>query len=263
PLPGPLAHTLALLAMTVATTDTEVVTLDMAPNSFDDQYQGCGPAMTKELPALNRSELQRNRQFSQGWKKAMAEWQRRGSRVSPLSSPDRAIALMAYSMGHLHKEFNPAVREAGRSRREYRDKFHFKALHFLLTQALQKLRDARGQKCHDVFRRVRNVRFEAKRGDTVRFGQFASSSLSIDVAHGYGTDTVFQVYTCHGVDIRDFSYDPGKKEVLIPPFETFEVTGLTQEGNKTQIQLRSTGTHSNYNCKWLRGDLMGTTWEKR
>ncbi|NXB67648.1 NARE ribosyltransferase, partial [Struthidea cinerea] len=173
PLPSmaPLAHTLALLAMTVATTAIEVVPLDMAPDAFDDQYRGCGRAMAAALPALNRSELQQNPLFAQGWAEATAEWRRRGSRVSPLSSPAQAIALMAYTMDGLYKEFNAAVREAGRSRQEYRDNFHFKTLHFLLSQALGRLR---GQKCHEVFRGVCNIPFKAQRGDTVRFGQFAS-----------------------------------------------------------------------------------------
>ena len=58
-----LALTLALLAMTVATTADEVRPLDMAPNSFDDQYHGCGPAMKVELPALNHFEFQDNPLF--------------------------------------------------------------------------------------------------------------------------------------------------------------------------------------------------------
>ncbi|TRZ14097.1 hypothetical protein HGM15179_013018 [Zosterops borbonicus] len=81
----------------------------------------------------------------------MAQWQKRGSIASPLT-PDQAVALMAYTMKelNLYKEFNDAVREAGNSSWKYRNKFHFKSLHFLLTRALQKLRCL--DKCQDVFR---------------------------------------------------------------------------------------------------------------
>ncbi|NXI06430.1 NRT2 ribosyltransferase, partial [Pachycephala philippinensis] len=258
---APLAHTLALLAMTVATTAIEVKRLDMAWGSFDDQYQDCDLDMTKALPALNRSEFKQNPLFAQAWVEARDEWQLKGSPASPLSSPAQAIAIMAYTMNILYKEFNAAVRKAGRSRREYRDNFHFKALHFLLTDALATLRGTQGQQCYDVYRGVRDVRFKAKRGDTVRFGQFASTSLCKDIARRFGNSTVFQVETCHGAVIQKFSFYPTEKEVLIPPFETFEVTDVTQDGDSTQIQLRSTGTRSKFNCEWLRGDVTeGTAW---
>ncbi|NWT77038.1 NRT2 ribosyltransferase, partial [Prunella himalayana] len=253
---APLAQTLVLLAMTVAAADITVVPLDMAQNSFDDQYLNCGPAMAEALPALKSSDFQKNKKFSQVWVEATAEWQRRGSYLSTLSQ-DQAIALMAYTMKDIYREFNTAMRTAGKSRQEYRDNFHFKTLHFLLTQALQKLRQP--DHCLDVFQGVKNYQFKVRAGDKVRFGQFASSSLDKNVAQGYGTDTMFQVHTCHGVDIQKFSFKQSEKEVLIPPFETFEVTDV-KAGSPVKIVLRSTGNSSNYNCEWLRGDIMGTTW---
>ncbi|NXH43392.1 NAR1 ribosyltransferase, partial [Dicaeum eximium] len=267
--PPPL--TLALLAITmaisVATTippgDTAtplVVPLDMAPDAFDDQYRGCGRAMTAALPALNRSEFRQSGHFAEAWALATAERRVRPSLRSPLS-PAQATALLAYTAPvPLHRTFNAAVRAAGRSRREYRDNFHFKTLHFLLTQAVVALRDARGPRCHRVFRGVREVRFEARRGRRVRFGHFASASLRNESSWGFGTDTAFQVLTCEGVAIREFSFFPHEEEVLIPPFETFEVTdvtNVTKGGEKALIVLRSTGTFSNYNCEWLRGDTTG------
>ncbi|NWV62677.1 NARE ribosyltransferase, partial [Malurus elegans] len=268
PLPTmvPLAQTLALLAMTTATAVMDEVPMDMAPNSFDDQYWGCRDKMTAALPALHRSELQQNSLFAQAWAQARAEWQKRGSRVSPLSSSDQAIALMAYTMDKpaytvttpLFETFNTAVREAGYSRWQYRNKFHFKVLHFLLTDALATLRDTQGKRCRDVFRGVSGKQFNVTYGKKVRFGQFTSTSLNKTVSEGYGTDTLFQVTTCYGVDIQHVSFNPREQEVLIPPFETFKVTKVTQDGDKTRIWLHSNGTYSNYNCEWLRGDSMGT-----
>uniref|UniRef100_A0A8C3UMJ9 NAD(P)(+)--arginine ADP-ribosyltransferase n=1 Tax=Catharus ustulatus TaxID=91951 RepID=A0A8C3UMJ9_CATUS len=105
-----LALTLALLAMTVATRIIKEKPLDMALDSFDDQYQGCGPAMKEALPALHRSEFQKNPRFAKYWSAAVAEWQKLGSPVSPLSSSDQAIAIRAYTSILLHVYFNDKVR---------------------------------------------------------------------------------------------------------------------------------------------------------
>ncbi|XP_030820840.1 erythroblast NAD(P)(+)--arginine ADP-ribosyltransferase-like [Camarhynchus parvulus] len=244
-----LAHTLALLAMVVATVAIKVVPLDMAWDSFDDQYQGCGPAMHAKLPDLYSFERQMNHLFAWGWYRADAEWRRRGSPVSPLTSHWQAIALMAYTSPEVYKEFNAAVRTAGRSRQEYRNNFHFKMLHFLLTDALVTLRKAQNGQCHRVFRGVHDIHFQAWQGQRVRFGQFTSTSLSKGIALQFGADTIFEVHTCHGADIRQFSTYPGEEEVLIPPFETFTVTRVISDGRRTWIWLRSAGTFSKYNCQ--------------
>ncbi|XP_066193406.1 erythroblast NAD(P)(+)--arginine ADP-ribosyltransferase-like [Sylvia atricapilla] len=250
---APLAHTLALLAMTVATGAIKVKPLDISQNSFDDQYQGCGSDMTATLPALNYSEFQKNPFFAWAWTEAVAEWQRRGSPVSPLASPDQAIAIMAFmTYSCLRTVFTLSMRVAGRSPQEYRDNFHYKTLHFLLTDALATLRGTQKGKCLDVLYRDCGVLFQAQHGNTIRFSQFTAMSLS-KPTEGCTVETVFQVHTCHGVDIGLFSKYPENKEVLIPPFETFEVIQVTQEGNKSQIWLRSTGTFSKYNCEWLKG----------
>ncbi|XP_054149852.1 erythroblast NAD(P)(+)--arginine ADP-ribosyltransferase-like [Melozone crissalis] len=254
-----LSHTLALLAMAMATTAVDVIPLDMAPDSFDDQYQDCGTKMMAELPALNHSEFQQNPLFAQAWLKATAEWQSRGSPMSPLSSPAQAIALMAYTMDELYTEFNAAVRTAGHTRQEYRDNFHFKTLHFLLTQALVTLRQAQKEQCHNVYRGVRKYQFKAKPGDIVRFGQFSSASQSEEIANRFGSATVFEVYTCHGAAIGSFSKFPNEEEVLIPPYETFKVIKVSQEGEQARIEIRSKGTYSNYTCEWLQGGSIPST----
>ncbi|NXP59194.1 NRT2 ribosyltransferase, partial [Chloropsis cyanopogon] len=247
-----LAHTLALLAMTtVATVAIKVVPLDMAQDSFDDRYRGCGPAITAAVPSLYYYEYYKNPLFATVWAKAHAEWRKRGSPVSPLGSPSQAVALMAYTTKDIYKDFNAAVRAAGRSRQEYRNKFHFKTLHFLLTQALVTLRHAQNRQCRHVFRGIHDVRFQARRGQKVRFGQFTSTSLSKEVAQKYGTDTIFEIYTCHGADIQGFSFYLSNREVLIPPYETFEVTKVVRKGQKAPIWLRSTGTYSKHNCALL------------
>ncbi|NWY68365.1 NARE ribosyltransferase, partial [Erithacus rubecula] len=260
PLPSMalLALTLALLAMTVATMAIMVKPLDMALNSFDDQYRGCGPAMKEELPVLKCSDFLKNPPFAKVWREAEKKWQSRRSHVPRLLSSDQAIAIMAYTMEDVYREFNNNVSVAGRSPQEYRDKFHFKTLHFLLTNALATLRVKQRRKCHLVYRGVDKYLFDAKQGKTVRFGHFASTSLSEDVARIFGSTTVFKVQTCHGADIKVFSNFADEEEVLIPPFEKFNVTKVIKKRKNVEIYLKSIGIYSKYNCLWVKGgDSLG------
>uniref|UniRef100_A0A803VNE6 NAD(P)(+)--arginine ADP-ribosyltransferase n=1 Tax=Ficedula albicollis TaxID=59894 RepID=A0A803VNE6_FICAL len=241
--------------------DIREIALSMVPNSFDDQYQHCRLKMLRALPALNRSEFVLSSPYAEAWGKAAALWNSRAwprsSRPGSLLRPEQAIALLAYTMEErLYVEFNRAVRRVGRSRREYLNNFHFKVLHFLLTGALRALRGAHSHpRCLHVFRGVDRIRFTARPGQIVRFGQFASSSLLRNVSDFYGTTTTFEVHTCHGADIRRYSIYPEEEEVLIPPYETFNVTGVTQQGDEVLIQLRSHGVHSKYNCAWFRAQF--------
>ncbi|NXM71889.1 NRT2 ribosyltransferase, partial [Serilophus lunatus] len=262
-----LLSLLALLALSTATPAPAAlpeVPLDMSPDSFDDRYRGCARAMAEALPALNCSEWALGGHYPAGWALAAAEWRVRSPpRSPPTLPPAQAIALLAYTAPlPLHRDFNEASRAAGRSHRWYRERFPFKVLHFLLTQALGTLRAARGPRCLRVSRGVRGVRFVTRPGQTVRFGHFASASRRNESARAFGTDSVFAVETCEGAAISDFSFFPDEDEVLIPPFETFEVTAVTPgagagAGAGVRIELRSTGTLSNYNCEWVRGDGTG------
>ncbi|NXO30373.1 NRT2 ribosyltransferase, partial [Cisticola juncidis] len=185
----------------VATAAVKVVPLDMAWDSFDDRYEGCGPNMTKELPALNCSDIRHNPLFAQVWNDSMKVWRNRGVPVSPLLSPAQAIAIMAYTMDDLYSDFNAAVREGGRSPQHYRDNFHYKTLHFLLTQAVVALRDTQKLNHGCVYRGVDGLQFKVKVGQRVRFGQFASASPCESITHDFGTDTTFEVHTYHGAEI--------------------------------------------------------------
>ncbi|NXY10940.1 NARE ribosyltransferase, partial [Pteruthius melanotis] len=229
------------------------IALDMAPNSFDDRYLRCHFKMVRALPALNRSEFVPHGDYAEAWSRAAAQW---GSHpyAGSLLQLEQAIALLAYTMEEgLYLEFNRAVRVAGRSRRHYLDTFHFKVMHFLLTEALSDLRGAHTHpRCLHVYRGIDSVRFTSRLGQIIRFGQFASASLLKNVSESYGTRTTFEVDTCHGADIRYYSNYPEEEEVLIPPFETFKVTNITHQGDDIYIHLRSHGVHSKYNCAWFR-----------
>ncbi|XP_030055682.1 GPI-linked NAD(P)(+)--arginine ADP-ribosyltransferase 1 [Microcaecilia unicolor] len=230
-------------------------TLDIALTSFDDQYVGCTDVMEAELAWLNQTEYTTNRDYAEAWEAARSNWEGRKKNV-PLPrgfKDEHAIAILAYTTnGPLHKVFNEAVREAGRSRGYYLKNFKFKTLHFLLTKALQILDKETTPKCHRVYRGIRGIRFKSEEKKAIRFGQFASSSLSNANAQQFGNDTLFNIETCYGVNIKNFSFFPLEQEVLIPPFEMFKVTNFTKVQDKTVINLHSWNTSSNYNCEFAK-----------
>ncbi|XP_051699184.1 GPI-linked NAD(P)(+)--arginine ADP-ribosyltransferase 1-like [Oryctolagus cuniculus] len=252
----------------------QVTELDMALDSFDDQYVGCAAAMTAALPRLNLTEFQANKVYADGWAEASRKWRERWARgparlaTLPAGFRDEhGVALLAYTdKSPLYREFNSAVRQGGRSRAHYLQHFSFKTLHFLLTEALQLLRrDQQQSRCHQVFRGVKDLSFRpAGPGATVRLRGFASSSLKKDVAQKFGEDTFFSIWTCLGIPIQDYSVFPEQAEVLIPPSETFQVINASRpEQGPVHIYLRALGKHSKYNCEYIKAsaqERLSTAW---
>ncbi|XP_031466340.1 NAD(P)(+)--arginine ADP-ribosyltransferase 2-like [Phasianus colchicus] len=235
------------------------VPMNMAPDSFDDQYEGCGQMMWNRLQMVNYTEFTKNYVYADGWRKAAAVWQKRGGHLSqPPLRREQAIAVLAYTAASpLYQQLNAATRQGGRSHQNYCFYFHFKTLHFLLTQALRSLRGFKPY-CYHVYRGVGSIRFTAQRGTAVRFGQFTSASLRKEVALKFGQVTFFVIKTCYGVPIKQFSFYPSEDEVLIPPYEVFEVTNFSIVNGRSQIHLRSKGKKSKYNCELLK--CQGRQW---
>lgn len=232
---------------------TKESSLDMAHSSYDDQYKGCGDIMEAEVPQLFQAEYSTNKEFADAWDTATFKWDKEKKRQMFLPKgfkDEYAIALLAYTInGPLHKIFNEAVREAGRSKEYYLRNFNFKVLHYYLTKALQVLDVVETPACHKVFRGIRGLRIKAESQSPIRFGQFTSSSMNDQNALQFGEDTFFSIYTCYGVSIKNFSFFPGEDEVLIPPYEKFKVSNFSKEGNRNFITLKSLEKSSVYNCE--------------
>ena len=125
------------------------------------------------------------------------------------------------SSSTLYRELNQAVQTGSGSWESYMHHFPFKALHFYPTRALQLLRGGGGcsrELGQEVFHGVCRIHFVPKSvGDSIRLGQFASSSLDEAVARGFGSATFFSLRTCSGAPIQALSVFPEEREVLIPP----------------------------------------------
>ncbi|XP_058518486.1 ecto-ADP-ribosyltransferase 5 isoform X2 [Ochotona princeps] len=240
-----------------------VLALGLAPDTFDDAYVGCAEEMEEKAACLLKEEMAGHALLRASWEAAREAWEhRRGGLTLPLGfKAQHGIAVIVYtnSSNTLYQELNHAVRTGGSSRESYLRHFPFKALHFYLTRALQLLRGGAGCSTSPgqlVFRGVGSLRFEPKKlGDSVRLGQFASSSLDEAVAQRFGNATLFSLRTCFGAPIQALSVFPEEREVLIPPHEVFLVTKFSQDGAWSRVNLWSYNqTCSHFNCAYLGGE---------
>lgn len=167
---------------------------------------------------------------------------------------NQATAILLYTMGGknpIYREFNEAVRSG---RATYKKTFKYRALHFLLTDALKQLKQKQ-QDCFTVYRRTK-VNFETDPDPVnkeIRLGSFTSCSQLQDLST-FGEKSCFIITTCHGAALEEYSYLPHEKEVLIPPYETFKVVKVEKRSENKDLwcdvvfTLISTGTISNLDC---------------
>ncbi|XP_053120709.1 erythroblast NAD(P)(+)--arginine ADP-ribosyltransferase-like [Hemicordylus capensis] len=246
----PPAHLAVLLhLMGIFIRDPQVscfteISLDMAPNSVDDQYEGCADGARLEDPIY--TDFANNETYAKIWQDAKSNLSHMAHPSLPSDfKPEYGIAILTYTDNQVYEVFNEAVRNGGQSQQYYYSNFTFKSFHFLLTRALQVLKKTTKPECYTVYRGVRDIRFTVSKSQKiVRLGQFSSSSLTRKSALRFGNDTFFTIYTCLGVSIENLSLHPEQEEILIPPYETFTVINSTEKF----IALHHKGSHSNFNC---------------
>ncbi|KAM9319722.1 T-cell ecto-ADP-ribosyltransferase 1-like [Gastrophryne carolinensis] len=235
------------------TVDGQRVQLGIYENSFDDQYFGCLDEMESLVPELLEAERRVNKDLDAAWQNASQLWMTRKMSIKslPLGFEDEyGIALLVYSNMEVpvYRQLNQAVREYGANPQS----FTFHGLHFYLTRALSLLRPNCDEKPWHTYRGANRIVFDPPpdSDDPIRFSQFASSSADVKEAQQFGTATFFNITTCYGADIENFSYFPNQKEVLIPVDEVFQIAKHIEQGNK--FVLQSTNKRcSFYNCAYL------------
>nr|ACQ58000.1 Ecto-ADP-ribosyltransferase 5 precursor [Anoplopoma fimbria] len=174
---------------------------------------------------------------------------------------ERVIAIYVYTFisGDMYRPFNEAVRTQGP---QYTTTFKYHALHFYLTDVIQKLNALRlsklvkgEDKCLTVYRRVDEYFSQDVVNKAVRFGSFTSSRYGDYPKERFGDKSCFKIVTCMGADVSKHSGFEIEAEVLIPPYEVFKVTKIKRRSEQPGLQcevvytLKSTGPPvSNYNC---------------
>uniref|UniRef100_A0A8C2IV20 NAD(P)(+)--arginine ADP-ribosyltransferase n=1 Tax=Cyprinus carpio TaxID=7962 RepID=A0A8C2IV20_CYPCA len=237
----------ALGQVSLAAVEGQPFTLDMALNSVDDLYYGCKEKMAKQVKTKYlKKELNNSVVFKKVWKIGKKKVSRKFK-----------IAIYAYTYTQIKTNLNIYVKFNNETRYGKQNytvmKYKWYSLHFLLTKALHILKKKQNR-CFDTFRGT-NVTFENDvLNKEVRFGSFTSSSLDRNKAEEFGTVSCFEIHTCEGANITKYSMFPDEREVLIPPYEKFNVTAIRtgtdqkHRGCQTVFVLNSTGIRSDLNC---------------
>ncbi|KAG1966967.1 NAD(P)(+)--arginine ADP-ribosyltransferase 2-like [Pimephales promelas] len=238
---------LAALGQDSSATAGQIFPLDMAPDSVDDQYAGCRDKMANLVKTkLLNNELKNSPGFKTAWGKGVEFPKSKNNNLTK----NHEIAIFVYSDSLVYEHFN---RDTRRDKNQYKHgNYKWYSLYFLLTEAIRILTKTQNQ-CMLTYRRT-NVEFTKNvLNKEVRFGSFASSSLSRDITR-FGNVSCFEINTCEGADLTKYSKLPREKEVLIPPYEKFKVTAVKTRRDQqdlwceTVFTLKSTGTRSDLNC---------------
>ncbi|KAF7642937.1 hypothetical protein LDENG_00248030 [Lucifuga dentata] len=218
----------------------------MAERSVDDMYNGCRAEMTQMVGKKYKEEI---KHFQEVWNNAKTCADRNAL------TKDHMQAICIYTAGGntFYETFNEAVRTG---REHYGTSFPYHSFHFLLTIAIQLLKENQ-EDCYTVYRRS-DLLFTGNAGQIIRFGSFASSSLKSTLMD-FGQVSCFKIKTCSGASFTIYSDAGGEDEVLIPPYEMFKIIYvITGKNVKYQPYFRdctiiyfmeSAGVQSNLNCK--------------
>ncbi|XP_055012785.1 ecto-ADP-ribosyltransferase 5-like [Boleophthalmus pectinirostris] len=237
------------LVMTSFPAESVKIPLSMMDKSVDDMYDDCSKEMAKKVKNVYfPREMKNNTLFKSAWenkeKNATTEYEK--SHKTLTKKQIQALLVYTEEAPKVYKPLNVAVRDS--AAKYGTDKFKYHALHYWLTTAIQKLNSAKT--CQTTYRRSPRLTFTGKLNQEIRFGQFTSTSFNPNLI-SFGTITCFQIKTCLGASIKDYSSIPNEDEVLIPPYEMFKITQIVEGKDYGKLKncrkifvLKSTGSQS-------------------
>ncbi|XP_048124501.1 GPI-linked NAD(P)(+)--arginine ADP-ribosyltransferase 1-like [Alosa alosa] len=240
--------------------------LDTMEMSVDDQYQGCTTNMSHLVEnTYLKKELERTKNFSAAWSEGQ-QWCSSNKKGDNLGGINYCTALYVYTLldPPIYKAFNTDTR--GGKTQYTGQTYQWYSLHFLLTRAVQVLKDRErknGTECRSVYRGTGVPFKKYVLNKEIRLGSFTSSSLKLNVTKSFGNVSCFEINTCHGANITEYSANPDQEEVLIPPYETFNVSQVSEKRNNpglwcnTVYKLQSTGIKTNLNCFGVSNQASG------
>ncbi|XP_059817278.1 erythroblast NAD(P)(+)--arginine ADP-ribosyltransferase-like [Hypanus sabinus] len=190
------------------------------------------------------TERRFNKTLDYAWTKAVNN-RKNDPRLSKVPVPpglkeEHVLAIIAYTLEtELYRQLNAALRLFGANDWVYAKEFPFKSFQYLLSVALERLREDLGKPPQPTYRRM-TIRSIGKVGDRIKFGSFVSSSRSKEHDE-FGKETIFTISSQYGAQIQNYSAIPNEEEVLIPPYEAFIITSYEQRPDGVNISVQTDG----------------------
>lgn len=226
-------------------TDVIVKTLNMSLNVVDDLYNGCHEeAKAKFIPSLLKDELDMNEGFQKAWNENS-----KCSSLIPGGTKDHTAALSVLHFGitDFLKELNKAVETLGANVSTYEKDFHFKSLHFLLTDSMMKLNQSK--RCKSTFAFMEHTKDTPSVGSKVRFTSFTLVHSDFESLGDVDGETVLKIESCFYVDLDDHICQKNLLKTLLSPAEIFTAKSIkTVNDEYTEVLLNHHSVNSTHNC---------------
>ncbi|KAM9818707.1 GPI-linked NAD(P)(+)--arginine ADP-ribosyltransferase 1 [Syngnathus typhle] len=231
-----------LVVYVVLYTVSAVKQLDMAPNAVDLLYEGCRDDTMEKLIRSDvlHQELSQNIDF-------YAAWSDKCPTLLPGGTKEHTSALLAFINGKnaFKKAFNDAVETMGVNASTYEERFHYKSLHFLLTDAMSLVRQ---KTCKNVYR-VSEMEYKVEKGVRVRFGRFTTVQSDVSMKEDVEGGIYFNITTCFYISLEGFC---GITEdvAILSPTEEFMVEDikLSDDGDYTEVILKHSKLKATDDC---------------
>ena len=184
----------------------------------------------RHYESVLQEELQINSLFRDGWESA------KNLNITPHPlTQNETLAVVTYTLHDpkVYSKFNNQTRELGPKNPNY----HFKAMYYLISMAIEKLSPKHlGKPPYKVYRGVSFDVTDVSVGSPYQFTNFASTSLKESVAMMFKPKTMFIIEdTYEGGFIGKHSAFPEEEEVLVTPCEKFQVVDI-KYNNETQLK---------------------------
>lgn len=235
-------------------TDDPGLPLDLAPECIDEMFDGCKSEVAATMiDVFGVFEWNFNKNFANAW--ALVENQIQRPVPEPLTE-DHSISLQMYTNQKtklIQRDFTNVLRYGKDVYNTPGFRFHY--FYFYLIDAIQRLHQIQTT-CVTTYYGT-GKQYQMKVNHTLmRFGQFVWAQQDKNLLLPENKISCFEIFTCFGADISDFSAVSVKGQILIPPYEVFEITDVQSKSTWCDViyKLRSTKIpRSNFNCKMNLG----------